>query len=228
MRISPLLTRAALLPTALGVATTAMLGLTTGVAHADSGGLAALRQCESSGNYATNTGNGFYGAYQFDLQTWQGLGYSGLPSNASPATQDQAVERLAAQRGTEPWPVCGRGLNLTGGYTAPATTPVYHPAVVQPVRVAATTLVPAVASAPVTVSASSNGYDGTVLTTQLLGQHRGDVKEIQAKLDQEGYSLAQDGQYGPLTRSATVSFQASHHVAADGEVGPITWGVLMG
>ena len=53
--------------------------------------LAKLRQCESGGNYADNTGNGYYGAYQFSLGTWQRLGQSGLPSDAPPAVQDQAI-----------------------------------------------------------------------------------------------------------------------------------------
>lgn len=50
-----------------------------------------LRACESSGNYQDNTGNGYYGAYQFSLGTWRRLGYSGLPSNAPPYIQDQAI-----------------------------------------------------------------------------------------------------------------------------------------
>lgn len=53
--------------------------------------LLKLRTCESGGNYADNTGNGYYGAYQFSLGTWQRLGYSGLPSDASPSEQDQAI-----------------------------------------------------------------------------------------------------------------------------------------
>ncbi len=55
--------------------------------------LQKLRACESGGNYQDNTGNGYYGAYQFSLGTWQSLGYSGLPSNAPPGTQDQAIIR---------------------------------------------------------------------------------------------------------------------------------------
>jgi uncharacterized protein YabE (DUF348 family) len=53
--------------------------------------LSKLRQCESGGNYADNTGNGYYGAYQFSLGTWQRLGNSGLPSDAAPSVQDQAI-----------------------------------------------------------------------------------------------------------------------------------------
>ncbi len=67
---------------------------------------AALRQCESGGNYAENTGNGFYGAYQFTLSTWKELGYTGLPSLAPPSVQDQAAVRLQTLRGWDQWPVC--------------------------------------------------------------------------------------------------------------------------
>lgn len=50
-----------------------------------------LRMCESHGNYQTNTGNGYYGAYQFSLSTWHRIGYSGRPDQASPGMQDQAI-----------------------------------------------------------------------------------------------------------------------------------------
>ncbi|HZT66611.1 MAG TPA: transglycosylase family protein [Acidimicrobiales bacterium] len=65
-----------------------------------------LRVCESSDNYSTNTGNGYYGAYQFSQSTWNSLGFSGRPDQASPATQDQAARDLYNQRGWEPWPAC--------------------------------------------------------------------------------------------------------------------------
>jgi len=74
---------------------------------------ARLRQCESGDNYSDNTGNGYYGAYQFSASTWQGLGYSGLPSDASPAQQDQAAQQLQAQRGWSPWPSCSAQLGLS-------------------------------------------------------------------------------------------------------------------
>jgi hypothetical protein len=73
---------------------------------------ARLRQCESSGNYAINTGNGYYGAYQFNARTWHALGYSGLPHRASAAAQDEAAARLQSQRGWQPWPGCARRLRL--------------------------------------------------------------------------------------------------------------------
>src|SRR3954447_5951968 len=68
----------------------------------------AIAQCESGGNPAADTGNGFYGKYQFDLQTWQAVGGSGNPAHASEAEQDRRAAALYAQTGPSPWPVCGR------------------------------------------------------------------------------------------------------------------------
>jgi hypothetical protein len=73
---------------------------------------AALRQCESGGNYGTDTGNGYYGAYQFTAGTWRSLGLGGLPSQAPPAVQDRAARALQARRGWGPWPSCARRLGL--------------------------------------------------------------------------------------------------------------------
>ena len=70
------------------------------------GTLARIAQCESGGDYTTNTGNGFYGAYQFTLSTWAAMGGSGLPSDASPAEQDARAAALYATQGGAPWPVC--------------------------------------------------------------------------------------------------------------------------
>ncbi len=72
---------------------------------------AALRQCESSGNYQAVSPSGLYrGAYQFDLSTWASVGGSGDPALASPAEQDHRAQVLWSQRGPSPWPVCGRYL----------------------------------------------------------------------------------------------------------------------
>jgi uncharacterized protein YabE (DUF348 family) len=53
--------------------------------------LQELRDCESGGNYQDDTGNGYYGAYQFSLGTWERLGLSGTPNDAPPSVQDQAI-----------------------------------------------------------------------------------------------------------------------------------------
>lgn len=80
----------------------------TRIAAGVKGTLAKIAACESGGNYATNTGNGFYGAYQFDQGTWASVGGHGLPSDASPAEQDMRAALLLARSGSSPWPVCGR------------------------------------------------------------------------------------------------------------------------
>lgn len=55
-----------------------------------------------------SSGGGYCGAYQFDQSTWSSVGMSGSPCGASPAQQDAAAQKLYAQRGSQPWPVCGR------------------------------------------------------------------------------------------------------------------------
>jgi hypothetical protein len=73
---------------------------------------AELRDCESDDNYADDTGNGYYGAYQFGLSTWESLGFSGLPSAAPAAEQDQAAQELQARSGWGQWPSCSRQLGV--------------------------------------------------------------------------------------------------------------------
>ena len=123
---------------------------------------AALRNCESSGNYATDTGNGFYGAYQFDLSTWASLGYGGLPSSASPATQDAAAQQLYAERGSEPWPTCGAYLSSGASVAAPVAT---SSSVAAPV--ATSTSAPAPTEAP---AAPASGSSYTVQPGDTLWQ----------------------------------------------------------
>ena len=71
---------------------------------------AALARCESGGNPSINTGNGYYGMYQFNLQTWRGVGGSGYPHQASAAEQTKRAQILYNMRGAQPWPVCGARL----------------------------------------------------------------------------------------------------------------------
>ncbi|HUJ64967.1 MAG TPA: transglycosylase family protein [Acidimicrobiales bacterium] len=72
-----------------------------------------LRECESGDNYQANTGNGFYGAYQFSAQTWADLGYPGRPDLEPPAMQDAAAMKLQAEAGWGQWPACAAALGLT-------------------------------------------------------------------------------------------------------------------
>ena len=73
---------------------------------------ARLRQCESRGRYDINTGNGYYGAYQFLKSTWNRLGYPGYPHEAPPEVQDEAAQKLQARSGWGQWPACTRRMGL--------------------------------------------------------------------------------------------------------------------
>jgi uncharacterized protein YabE (DUF348 family) len=65
-----------------------------------------IAQCESGGNWSINTGNGYYGGLQFDIQTWIGSGGGAYAPNASLASKAQQIDianRVYAQRGLQPW-----------------------------------------------------------------------------------------------------------------------------
>lgn len=71
--------------------------------------LACIRSYEQGPDgYATDTGNGYYGAYQFDLDTWASVGGTGNPAHASPEEQDARAASLLAERGLQPWPTPAR------------------------------------------------------------------------------------------------------------------------
>ncbi len=80
--------------------------------------LALLRSCE--GSYTTNTGNGYYGAYQFDEASWKSNApaeYKNvLPHQAPPPVQDQAVWNYYQGSGWNPWPACRDKLGLQDIY----------------------------------------------------------------------------------------------------------------
>jgi hypothetical protein len=79
---------------------------------ASSGGVnwSAIAACESGGNWAASTGNGFYGGLQFTEQTWLGYGggrYASSANLATPAQQIAVAQRVLAGQGIGAWPTCG-------------------------------------------------------------------------------------------------------------------------
>jgi hypothetical protein len=74
-----------------------------------------LAKCESGGNWAINTGNGYYGGLQFSYSTWHANGggaYAEYPHEATREEQIAVGERLHAARGFAPWPACRAKLGL--------------------------------------------------------------------------------------------------------------------
>ena len=189
---------------ALAFVATDAAALATSASAASDADFARLRTCESSGNYRANTGNGFYGAYQFDLGTWHGLGYAGRPSDAAPATQDAAAARLQASRGWSPWPSCARRLGL-GAITVSRARAL-------PPRLLAST-----AAAP--------AFPGHVLSTADVRSARGDVAQWQRRMRQRGWDLSVDGHFGPQSAGVATRFAAEKHLspAAKGTVDAAVW-----
>ncbi|WP_282685827.1 MULTISPECIES: transglycosylase family protein [unclassified Streptomyces] len=82
--------------------------------------------CESSGNWAVNTGNGYYGGLQFSGSTWAAFGGTQYAPRADLATRDQQIaiaERVLDGQGPGAWPTCSVRAGLTRGGDAPETTP---------------------------------------------------------------------------------------------------------
>jgi resuscitation-promoting factor RpfA len=74
----------------------------------------AVAQCESGGNWAINTGNGYYGGLQFSASTWAAYGgtqYASTADKAGKAQQIAIAEKVLASQGKGAWPVCGTGLS---------------------------------------------------------------------------------------------------------------------
>ncbi|MFD4602102.1 transglycosylase family protein [Streptomyces sp. NPDC058464] len=83
-----------------------------------------VAQCESGGNWAINTGNGYYGGLQFSASTWAAYGGTQYAAQANQATKAQQItiaEKVLAAQGKGAWPVCGTGLSsaaYAGGSTS--------------------------------------------------------------------------------------------------------------
>jgi hypothetical protein len=94
-------------------ATTSRSSTTSTSASAPSGSVwTQLAACESGGNWAANTGNGYYGGLQFSLSSWRAVGGSGYPHQASAGTQIAMGQRLQARQGWGAWPACSAKLGL--------------------------------------------------------------------------------------------------------------------
>jgi hypothetical protein len=73
---------------------------------------AQVRNCEAGGDYTRNSGNGYYGAYQYNLGTWGNYGGYARPDLAPASVQDEKAHLDVARRGWSPWPSCARRAGL--------------------------------------------------------------------------------------------------------------------
>ena len=74
-----------------------------------------LAQCESSGNWSANTGNGFSGGLQFTPSTWKEFGgkkYASSPEKATREEQIAVAKKVQEEQGWNAWPTCTEKLGM--------------------------------------------------------------------------------------------------------------------
>lgn len=114
--------------------TSAVIGGGAGLAFAGGGNAGAatdaewdqVASCESGGNWAINTGNGYQGGLQFSPSTWAANGGNEFAGSADQATREQQIvvaERVLGSQGAGAWPSCGTGLSGATERSAPAEAP---------------------------------------------------------------------------------------------------------
>jgi len=109
---------------ALG-ATLAAFALGSGTAAADRGvNWDVIATCESGGNWAINSGNGYYGGLQFSPATWKANGGTGMPHQASREEQIRVAEKVLRTQGVGAWPSCGNQAGAPQSAAVRAATPV--------------------------------------------------------------------------------------------------------
>lgn len=96
----------------------------------------SVAACESSGNWAADTGNGYYGGLQFAPSTWTGYGGGRYAPMANEATEWQQItiaERVLLGQGVGAWPVCGprAGLTMADAYDTVPSGAVREPVAVR-------------------------------------------------------------------------------------------------
>jgi resuscitation-promoting factor RpfA len=148
----------------------------------------ALAQCESSGNWAINTGNGFAGGLQFTPSTWAAYGGTGSAANASREQQIAVAERVQAAQGWGAWPSCSAKLGLSGGATGAVQSVPVQAAPVQsaPVQAAPVQSAP-LQSASVTQAPAGKHATAVALSGETYTLQAGDtLSKVAEKLGIEG------------------------------------------
>jgi peptidoglycan hydrolase-like protein with peptidoglycan-binding domain len=197
-------------------AATGAVALGAGTAHADPSPNAwlQLRICESSNRYDIDTGNGYYGAYQFSLSTWASVGGTGKPSDATPAEQDYRALMLYRKRGWSPW-TCAVMIGLTED--ADARSGVMPPQ-------------PASFDVPYDFLTAGGTSGSPALAAPAWpgrqyaeGDYAEDVAAWQKQAAALGYEIIGTGYVGPSTVAAIREIQAKAGLDVTGDLGVKTW-----
>ena len=173
-----------------------------------------LRMCESSNRYDIDTGNGYYGAYQFDLATWRSVGGTGYPNRGSKAEQDYRALILYRMRGWEPW-TCAALIGLTED--AGAGSKVMPP---RPGNSGGTSGSESGSGGATKPSTSAPAWPGR---QYFLGDYSESLKVWQRQAGKLGYGLVGTGYFGPNTEKAVRAIQQKAGLNVVGFIGPKTW-----
>ena len=160
-----------------------------------------LRTCESSDNYSIDTGNGYYGAYQFDESTWRSVGGTGRASDAIPGEQDARALILYRLRGWQPWS-CASILGLAEDKDARSGR---IDDIVVPTRSG---------SAPAWPG-GSHGYR--------RGDDSDDILRWKVQMRTRGARLHGNGHFGRTTLKVVERIQRQNGLPETGVLGPVTW-----
>lgn len=172
-----------------------------------------LRMCESSNRYTTNTGNGYYGAYQFDLPTWRSVGGQGRPDLAAPVEQDYRALYLYRMRGWQPWECAGMlGLREDKDARSKRVPTYAESAYIGGGH--------APAPAPVAVPVAVPAWPGVVYA---YGDCAEALKVFQLRMNAFGYGFTGTGCYYDKTRQAVLDLQRANGINDSGRLGPKTW-----
>ena len=189
---------------ALLVAVTGIWSTSTASADPSASAWHRLRVCESGDNYSINTGNGHYGAYQFDLPTWRSVGGSGYPDLASPAEQDARALILYRMRGWQPWQCTSIiGLREDTDARSGRTNDIHLPD-------------------PTDRNSASEAprWPGVDYT---YGDDSPHIRQWQQAMISRGAPLTAPGHFGPKTLAAVTRIQQLNHLPVTGILGPRTW-----
>jgi hypothetical protein len=159
--------------------------------------------CESGGNWAINTHNGYYGGLQFSSSTWNAYGgarYASRADLASRAAQIATAQRVLAAQGPGAWPTCARRAGLTRANGAGAS------AAPAPARTATGVVVSRSTTRKAVAASGKLAVDGAMgpLTTRAI---------------QRWVGTPADGAFGPMSAKA---LQRKVGATPDGAVGPRT------
>ncbi|WP_153032625.1 transglycosylase family protein [Amycolatopsis sp. YIM 10] len=172
---------------------------------------AKLRMCESSGRYHINTGNGYYGAYQFDLPTWRSVGGAGRPDQASPLEQDYRALYLYRMRGWQPWE-CATKLGLKGDGDAKSKR---KPSYAESAYMGGAGTAP-----PAPDPNVKPPWPGVVYA---YGDCAVPLKTFQLRMNAFGYGFTGTGCYLDKTKQAVLDLQRANGIKDSGLLGPKTW-----